>query len=108
MSERYILDSDGDPIAEEDLLTWGKWFEDASTNGERTVGRKMIGNVLVSTVFLALEHSFGAETSIPLLYETLVFGGKLNQEMERYSTKEQALEGHQAMCKRVREANGTT
>ena len=104
MSERYILDSNGDPVAEEDLLTWARWFEDAGKNGKRRVDETTIGDSRVSTVFLGLDHSFG--DGPPLIFETLVFGGKLDQEMERYSTKEQALEGHQAMCKMVREANG--
>ena len=38
----------------------------------------------------------------PELWETLVFGGPLNLEMERYATREEALAGHERMVGRVR------
>ncbi|KKM23498.1 hypothetical protein LCGC14_1614530 [marine sediment metagenome] len=99
----YILDSNGNPVVEEDLLTWAKWLEDAAYNGKRRVDETMIGDIRVSTVFLGLDHSFGGGP--PLIFETMVFGGELNQEMDRYSTKTQALKGHQLMCERVKKAN---
>ena len=101
-SDKYILDSNQDPVAETDLFVWAEWFERASRNRERTVQKTELGNSVVSTVFLGLDHSFGDDSGIPILYETLVFGGALADEMQRYSTKEQALEGHRQMCNRVR------
>ncbi len=59
-------------------------------------------NVTVSTVFLGLNHNWG--DGEPLLYETMVFGGKLHNEMERYSTVEQAREGHERMVQRVKDS----
>lgn len=32
----------------------------------------------------------------------MVFGGLLDQETDRYTSKEAALAGHQAMCARVK------
>jgi hypothetical protein len=46
----------------------------------------------VSTVFLGLNHQYG--DGPPLIFETMVFGGKYDQEQERYATEAQALEGH--------------
>ena len=101
-SDKYILDSNQDPVAEDDLIVWAKWMERA--NKERIVQKAELGNSIVSTVFLGLDHSFGDDSGIPILYETMVFGGALADEEQRYSTKEQALEGHRQMCNRVRKA----
>jgi len=93
MSEHYILE--GREPKPADLMTWGKWFETA----ERHVDDTWIGNVRISTVFLGLDHSFSEGS--PLLFETLVFGGELADEMERYETYEQAEDGHKKMVARV-------
>jgi len=95
----YIL-LDNQPIIEPDLLTWAMWLETA----ERTVAKDTIGDSEISTVFLGLDHAFGGGK--PLLYETLVFGGALNQAMDRYSTLEEAQNGHEQMVLRVIDAQG--
>lgn len=68
----------------------------------RTVSSDTIKGVTVSTVFLGLDHNYSGEGP-PLIFETLVFGGTLDQEMYRYSTVQQAREGHEKMLSRVRE-----
>lgn len=94
---RYILDDDNNAIPCEDLHTWGKWMEDFTL---RCVGFKEISNnVLVSTVFLGLDHNFGG--SLPMLFETVVFGGPHNMEMRRYSTWVEAEKGHEATVNRL-------
>lgn len=61
-----------------------------------------IGDYLVSTVDLGINHSFD-ET--PLYYETMIFkieNGKVNYSdiyCDRYTTKEQALKGHKEAIK---------
>ena len=94
MSDLYVL-KDGLPIPEDDSLAWSLWFETA----DRRVALTKMGDVEVSTVFLGIDHSFGGGP--PLLYETLVFGGPLDGEMERYSTLQEAEAGHQRMVARV-------
>ena len=96
MSNNYILDGKT-PVLCDDLLTWAKWFETAN----RHVAKTEIGDVRISTVFLGLDHSWVGGP--PLLFETLVFGGELDQEQERYSTWDEAEEGHKRMVKRARE-----
>ena len=76
----------------EDGLTWSMWFQDA----DRCVGDTETEKVRVSTVFLGLNHNF--EDGPPLIFETLVFGGDLDGEMRRYSTWEEAENGHKKMC----------
>lgn len=71
-------------IKETDLIKWAEWFEKA----DRHVANTEIGNVRVSTVFLGLDHSFGGK--IPLLFETMIFGGKHDSYQERCATWEEA------------------
>ena len=91
---RYILDG-RTPVLEPDLLTWGRWMETT----ERHVGEDTIGETRISTVFLGLDHGFGEP--VPILFETMVFGGPLDNECERYATWAEAESGHQAMIERV-------
>ncbi len=98
MSERYILEN-GNPVPCENLMEWGKWMETA----DRHVALTELGDVKVSTVFLGLDHSFGGPT--PVLFETLVFGGPLDGEMNRYTFREDAEKGHADMVVKVSAAS---
>ena len=105
-SGKYILDEAGEPVAEADLLTWSRWFEDGQKKGTRIVLREKIGDSEVSTVFLGMEHNFGAPGP-PVLWETMVFGGALDEEQDRCSgAREQALAMHARMVQRVKESFG--
>lgn len=62
------------------------------------VGRTSVGkDVQVSTVFLGLDHGYGEGP--PILFETLVFGGPLDQSGDRYCTWEEAEAGHERWVK---------
>jgi hypothetical protein len=98
VSGRYILGPDGAPVPEPDLLTWARWYETA----DRTLARHEGGGGMVSTVFLGLDHAWGGGK--PVLWETLVFGGPLDGEMRRYTSKKDAARGHAEMVARVRAA----
>ncbi len=88
MSEKYILDGHK-PIPCDDLMVWAKWFETA----DREVAKTSISDeITVSTVFLGLNHNHGDVK--PLLFETMIFGGELDEQIERYSTWEEAEKGH--------------
>jgi hypothetical protein len=54
----------------------------------------------VSTVFLGLDHSHGGD--IPVLFETMVFprDSLSEQDMARYHTWDEAVEGHKDMVLR--------
>lgn len=80
---QYILEGKT-PVACNSVDTWGKWMQ--KTN--RAVAKTAIGDVLVSTVFLGLDHNFGG--GAPLLFETMIFGGVHDQYQDRCSTWEQA------------------
>jgi hypothetical protein len=94
VSELYIL-RDGEPVVTDNLREWGEFYQN---NDNRRVAWTEHGGVRVSTVFLGLDHGWNGT---PLLFETMVFGGELNEETDRYSTLEEAQAGHEAMCRRV-------
>jgi hypothetical protein len=88
MSRYY--DVDGNPL---EMLEWAEMFEKRPENGDWwQIGRTQIGDVSVSTVWMGLDHNWG--DGPPLIFETMVFGGPLSDECERYTTKEEAREGH--------------
>jgi len=82
---RYY-DRDGVPISMEQwVFAMGK---------DRHVGFTNLGrNGHVSTVWLGLNHAFGEGP--PLIFETMIFGGPLDEYQERYSTEEEARVGHE-------------
>lgn len=100
MDGLYILDANGEPVPVSDVDNWGTWIVGG---GNRHVGRTLSGDVYVSTVFLGVDHRFGA-SGPPLLFETMVFGGPLDGEQERYCTRAEAIAGHAAMVERVEQA----
>jgi hypothetical protein len=83
----------GEPITQEE---WSALFAD-----ERHVGDDDIAGVRVSTVWLGLDHSWGL-SGPPLIFETMVFGGKFDEWAWRYSTEREAREGHARIVAAVR------
>ena len=55
-------------------------------------------NIGVSTVFLGIDHNVSMDTSEPVLFETMVFGGEYNEEQWRYKTWDEAMSGHERIC----------
>ncbi len=93
MTDKFILD--GHNVKPVDLMQWAEWYETA----DRTVAKTAVGDVDVSTVFLSMDHSFG--DGPPLLFETMIFGGKHDQYQDRYETWDQAEAGHEKAVKMV-------
>lgn len=94
---KYIL-KNKKPVAETNLFKWGRWFEKTK---RRVIKQKYIGKVFVSTVFLGLDHRFGMSGD-PILFETMIFGGKHDEYQERYTTYEGALKGHKKAVQLVK------
>ena len=97
---KYVLDAGGEVVREDNLTKWGMWMESAN----RKLKRSEFEGGYVSTVFLGLDNNFRGGP--PILWETMVFGGGLDGEMERYETREEALKGHEKMVLRVEEEEG--
>jgi hypothetical protein len=71
----------------------------------RRIGRDRLGPYLVSTVFLVLDHGFGEGH---LFFETMIFSEKTEKSVAfdsqwRYATYKEALEGHWAVVRLVKE-----
>lgn len=94
-SRHYILD--GKKIVPVGLLEWAKWIEDSNN---KRIALDFVGKVKISTVFLGIDHSFG-RPGPPILFETMVFGGKFNSEQRRYATYEQAEAGHKRWLNKI-------
>ena len=97
MSGNYILEGKK-AVLVGDIIEWAQQFEKT----DRRVAKDKIGEVEISTVFLGLDHQYGEGR--PLLFETMVFGGEFDEEMDRYSTWEEAEKGHKTMIEKVRQA----
>jgi len=113
----YILEADGTVRSTTSIEEWSTFFQ----SKDRTIAYDSFrldkvnevihkldtgeqGAIVVSTVFLAVGHSFGE--SEPVLFETRIFGGKNNEYQTRYTTKKAALEGHQEAVNLVKEELG--
>lgn len=92
--QKYILD--GHEPVPVDLMTWARWFETADRHVARTEVRP---GVMVSTVFLGIDHSFG--TGKPLLFETMVFSDYGGDNEVRYATWDEAVAGHVAIVAKL-------
>jgi len=56
--------------------------------------------VRVSTVFLNLNHNY-SDQGPPVLFETMIFGGKHDSYQDRYTSYEDAMRGHYAVVDRL-------
>lgn len=92
----YILNPDHSISSTEDVIEWGRWFE--GDPNKRIVAQEQVGEALVSTVFLGIDHNFLNKGYPPILFETMVFRGEKGGEMDRYATWDEAVEGHERMC----------
>lgn len=86
--DNYIL-VDRIPVPCENLIEFGEWFQDAN----RHVGDTHVGEAWISTVFLGMDHSF-TRSEHPILFETMIFGGKYDEFQRRYHTWNEAEKGH--------------
>jgi hypothetical protein len=88
----YILDENNKPIRS-NIVDCGEWLE---KNPERkVVKQEHVDDIFVSTVFLGLDHAWPKDDVTPMLWETMIFGGEHDQYQDRYTSVEDALEGHQ-------------
>ena len=91
---RYY-DFDGKPINEVD---WANLYHPME---QRIFGKDRVGKFFVSTVWLGVNYNYNPNGK-PLIFETMIFDESKNSEdvgWRRYSTKEEALAGHQEAIK---------
>src|SRR3990167_6336692 len=97
MNDKYILDENNNPVICYDTIKWAESMEDS-----RRVALDYINEVKISTVFLDIDHDLGY--GIPILYETMIFGGEHDLYQERYSTREEALIGHEKAIQLIKDS----
>lgn len=96
MFGHYIRNPDGSIERCDDILEYAAWFEHA----DRQIALHAVpygpGNkkaVMVSTVFLGINHSFSND--MPILFETITLDMPDDNELgQRYETETEALVGH--------------
>lgn len=96
----YILDGHT-PKKCDSILEWAAQMTDENKIVRKTT---LKNDVFISTVFLGLDHSF-LRTGKPILFETMIFGGPHDEFQERYSTWEEAEEGHERAVKMAEQEN---
>lgn len=90
-------------IKHANMFEWAKWFENGSN---RRIDKTEFEEGNVSTVFLGIDHNFCFDKFLehkPILFETMVFGGKFDQLQWRYSTLGEAKQGHYEIVSAIRE-----
>jgi hypothetical protein len=95
-----------------DLMQWARWFEAARRSDATRIGHDEVGGLLVSTIFLGLDHGFVPfDGPRPILFETTVFvqtgdsKDRANwhaENMRCYCTIEEAEAGHAAIVESLR------
>jgi hypothetical protein len=107
----YKLDKNKN-VVPSSMEEWATFIEGKFPTNYKHVGDDTIEGKRVSTVFSGLCHDFLNE-GIPIVFETMVFTDREGIYQERYSTWQQAEEGHKKAiewvkngCKEEEEING--
>lgn len=95
-------------MKENDLTKYG--FRKGFNPEKRFTKKTKVGNFIVSTVDLGINHQF-EKSKPPLYYETMIFTNSVDVEdknpfayfQQRYSTKKQALAEHKKVIQMVKE-----
>ena len=87
----YILDENNKPVKSTGIQEYSDW--EKANQDKKYLKQEFVDDIHVSTVFLGLDHAW--QSDIPVLWETMIFGGEHDQYQERYTSYEDALEGHQ-------------
>lgn len=94
----YTLDANKNIVGTNDICEWGEFFH----SKDRFLAVEIIDTIKISTVFLGMDHGSPYDKGPPVLFETMIFGGELNGEQERYCSYDEAMAGHKIMVERVK------
>jgi len=104
----YRFDDEGNVVPCRNIIEWSIWSETHDRRVELTV----IGNINISTVLLTHDHNYWGEGP-PILFETMVwitvpdsghnYGREWLDGQQRYSTIEEARQGHALLVEAVKE-----
>lgn len=93
----HHYDRDGQPMP---MREWSERFGELAYKHVRATA--VNEDVEVSTVWIDLPQA-GSTPERPLIFETMVFGGELDEWAWRYATEEEAEAGHEQVLAEVRE-----
>ena len=101
MGRHFIL-RDGEVVEEPDAAAWARWYEE-HYESVRLIARTEVADAVVTTEFLpiGMDVSRGAP---PLLFETRVRGGWLDQASELHASVDEAHAGHRRWVEKIRAA----
>jgi hypothetical protein len=88
--QRFILHPDGSVSEEPNLL---RWMECLDQTNPLLAHDRLPGAVHIQTVFLGTNRNYGAGD--PLLFQSTILGGPHSGYLQRYSTKAEAMAGHE-------------
>jgi len=96
---QYILEGKT-PVPCNDMFKWSKFMGEPGKTNNRIIASTFFNHgthsqVHISTVFLGIDQSF-SEEGAPILFETMIFGGKNSDFQQQYETWEMAEAGHRA------------
>lgn len=102
MSDWYKWDKEQDTIEACDTY---EACELLQSPGYKRVASDTVNGKLLSTVFLGLDHRLNDSEGTPLVFETMLFPEGSWQDLycERYSTPQQAREGHARLLAQLKE-----
>lgn len=85
-----------------DAKMWAREFQKRQIGNDpwRVAYDKIDDHCYVSTVFLGINHNW--RNSDPVLFETMVFGGPLDLDGQRYCTYDDAERGHAEIVAQAR------
>ncbi len=86
----YAILIDGVVVPVEDIMDWALWFENTQN---RVIRQTDVDEIFVSTVFIGIDNAFFRD-GFHQWFETMVFGGKLDNQQWHYETLEEAIAGH--------------
>ena len=90
----YIYNADGEPVPEPNMNAYMAFVK------EHRIQKKdfLADGTEISTVFLGIDHQYG--DGPPLVFETMVFASAdsgIEQDCRRYTTRDEAMAGHEDM-----------
>jgi len=100
----YILDENKNPVPANNRFDAERLLLDNSRRRvalDEIIVEDYAITITVSTVFLVLDHNHSSKGK-PILFESMIFHGELNQSMNRYCTWKEAEKGHQKMVELVK------
>lgn len=83
-----LFDREGEP------MTFDQ-FARVKFTGYEIINKTDVGDARVSTVWLGIDYGFGLSAR-PVIFETMIFGGRHHGFQWRYCTELEAMEGHGA------------